>query len=196
MFFQSLLTYQQSDYMWWFHISLKDILRLDIRHNTKVLDFRISDMILQGSRYDPLKAGEMAFKLALIYITVPIRVALQTPFTVSVSKTGRPFSYNLKVFLDKSVKILRNPAIHDDFRNYRRSPIRPEQTHMDSWLKNSLRIMKKWRRVLLITTVALPNVNPLFLSVVTWHQRRFLRYLQTVSTAQTYAWHKIILKMH
>ena len=61
-------------------------------------------MILQGSRYDPLKAGEMAFKLALIYITVPIRVALQTPFTVSVSKTRRPFSHNFEVFFDKTAK--------------------------------------------------------------------------------------------
>ena len=49
------------------------------KHNTKGLDFRISDMILQNLS-DPHQAGEMAFKLASIYITVLIRVALQTPF--------------------------------------------------------------------------------------------------------------------
>ena len=49
------------------------------KHNTKGLDFSISDMILQGL-CDPHQAGEMAFKLALIYITVPIRVPLQNPF--------------------------------------------------------------------------------------------------------------------
>ena len=108
------------------------------KHNTKGLDFRISDMILQGSRYDPLKAGEMAFKLALIYITVPIRVALQTPFTVSVSKSRRPFSHNFEVFFDKTAKYWEILSFKITLETTDQAQSAQKQIDIDLWLQNSL----------------------------------------------------------
>ena len=73
------------------------------KHNTKGLDFRISDMILQGTLWPPPSWGNgLQISINLHHSSHQSRAP--HPFTVAVSKTRRPFSYNFEVFIDKSAK--------------------------------------------------------------------------------------------